>query len=144
MATHDDTEEMEMDPRERARAVREQREGRRSRWFDAWKRLEKWQQVFAISLGAVGAIFAAGVTFQKARASVVLVSVQKLVDDRQDVEIQAVLNDNALLHVSQEHLHEEVRGMRLDIRSFDPRRIGGGLPDLEDEPEPRSAGTGGR
>ena len=113
--------------------------------LERWSRLQKWQQILALGGALVASVFTAGIVFQQARAAIVLVDDQKLVDARQDDEIGAVLDDNALLHISQDHLHEEVRGMRLDIRAFDPRIRGGGLPVLPAEPpevRPWTTGTG--
>lgn len=111
---------------------------------NAWDRMEKWQQMTALVVGAVASLFGAGVSFQRARASIVMISQQKPVDERQDAMIRAITDDNGKLHVSMDHLHEEVRGMRTDLRYFDPRIRGGGLGALPEEmphPTPTSAPT---
>lgn len=107
-----------------------------------WDRMERWQQIAALLLGAVAAVFAAGVTFQKAKASIVLVEVQEAIDARQDATLRAVQDDSLQMHVSMDDLHDEVRGMRTDLRFFDPRIRGGGLHELPPEaPRPAPSPT---
>lgn len=99
-----------------------------------WNRMEKWQQIAALALATVASLFGAGVSFQRARAAIVMVSQQKPIDERQDAEIRAVVDDAGKIHVTIDHLHEDVLGMRQDLRFFDPRIRGGGLPELRLEP----------
>ena len=109
-----------------------------------WDRMEKWQQIAAVTIAAVCSVFAAGVTFQRAKASLVFADAQAAVDGRQDELIRAVQDDAGNMHVHMDDLHDEVRGMRLDLRFFDPRIRGGGLAELPAEtprPTPPPAPT---
>lgn len=99
-----------------------------------WDRLEKWHKVLVVLIGAAVSTFGAGVAAQRARSSVVLAGPQHEIDERQDQQIHAVLDDAGRMHVSLDDLHDEVRGMRTDLRYFDPRFRGGNLPALAEEP----------
>lgn len=105
-----------------------------------WDRLETWHKGVVVIIGAAATIFGAGIAFQRARATIVTSAQQKVIDQRQDQQIRAVQDDSLQMHVTMDDLHDEVRGMRTDLRYFDPRQRGGGLPSLPEE-TPRPSPT---
>lgn len=106
-----------------------------------WERLELWHKTAIMVVAGTTALFGAGMAFQQAKATIVLTTTQHAVDERQDDQIRAVQDDAGRLHITLDDLHDEVRGMRMDLRYFDPRMRGGGLPALADEPRPMAHPT---
>lgn len=100
---------------------------------NGWEKLEWWHKVVMGAFAGVVLVFGAGMGAARVKAAVVMVADQKVIDDRQDTMIRAIVDDSGKMHVSMDDLHDEVRGMRLDLRYFDPRLHGGGLPALPEE-----------
>lgn len=116
-----------------------------------WEKMEWWHKIILAAGVIIVSVFGAGVGFQRAKASVVFVETQSATDARQDAAIRAVQDDSGRLHVTMDDLHDEVRGMRTDLRLFDPRLRGGNLAPLPEEvprptptadPFPRATSTG--
>ena len=105
-----------------------------------WNRMDRWHKIVVVILGGVVAIFTSGIAFQQARGKIVLAAPQKAVDAVQDAQLRALQDTDLQMQVGMDHLHDEVRGMRTDLRYFDPRLRGGGLPSLPEE-TPRPSPT---
>lgn len=101
--------------------------------LNPWDRLEWWHKMILAAGIILVSVFGAGAGFQRVKASVVFADAQKAVDERQDSQIHAIQDDNGRMHVSLDDVHDEVRGMRTDMRFFDPRLRGGGLAPLPEE-----------
>lgn len=106
-----------------------------------WEKLEWWHKFLLAAGVIVVSVFGAGAGFTHWRATFVSAELQRAVDEAQDTQIRALVDDSGKMHVTMDDLHDEVRGMRTDLRFFDPRIRGGNLPPLPEE-APRSNDLG--
>lgn len=98
-----------------------------------WDKLEGWHKIAIVLGGCICFLFGLGAATEKIKGEIVLQDAQRAVDEAQNQQIRAVTDDAGRIHITLDDLHDEVRGMRTDLRFFDPRLRGGGLPNLPEE-----------